>query len=125
MLRYISAGLLLAGGVLIAAPAPVTFTKDVQPILAKHCQSCHSPGQVAPISLLTYQATRPWAAKIKELVSAKKMPPVVGTAHYTVLTRGEGLTQGEINTLVKWVDEGAIEGIAGGAKGTPAGKGKK
>jgi hypothetical protein len=125
MRRFTSLSVLLAGGALLAAEARVTFTNDVQPILAKHCQSCHSPGQVAPMSLLTYRATRPWAAKIKDMVSAKKMPPVIGTPHYTVLTRGEGLTQAEINTLVKWVDDGAVEGTAGDAKGAPAGKGQK
>jgi hypothetical protein len=32
-----------------AADAPVTFHKDVLPILQKNCQSCHRPGQVAPM----------------------------------------------------------------------------
>ena len=67
---------------------------------------------------LTYETTRPWASQIKVMVAAKKMPPVVGTPHYTVLTRGEGLTQAEISTLVKWVDNGAPEGTARDAKPT-------
>ena len=120
MLRFTSAGILFVSGAISAAAVSTTFTQDVQPILAKHCQSCHSPGQVAPMSFLTYTATKPWAAKIKEVVLAKKMPPVIGTPHYSVLTRGEGLTQSEINTLVKWVDEGAVEGAANGAKTAPA-----
>lgn len=125
MWRLAITGSILAASAGLFGQTRTTYTRDVQPILTKHCQGCHRPGKVAPNSLLTYQATRPWAAKIKELVSAKKMPPVVGTAHYTVLTRGEGLTQTEINTLVKWVDQGAIEGTAGGAKDAPAGNGKK
>ena len=50
-----------------AAPAPpagapaVTFTKDIAPILQRSCQNCHRPGQVAPMSLLTYEDARPWA----------------------------------------------------------------
>ena len=70
------------------------------------------------MSFLTYETTRPWASQIKVMVAAKKMPPVVGTPHYTVLTRGEGLTQAEISTLVKWVDNGAPEGTARDAKPT-------
>lgn len=65
--------------------------------------------------LISYADTKQHAAKIKDLVAGKKMPPVIGTPHYTVLTRGEGLTPAEINTLVKWVDAGAPEGPAPGA----------
>jgi len=39
--------------------APVTFHKQVEPILQKNCQGCHRPGQIAPMSLLTYQDARP------------------------------------------------------------------
>lgn len=41
-----------------SSPA-VTFNKDVLPILQKNCQSCHRPGQVAPMSFLTYQTPAP------------------------------------------------------------------
>ena len=37
------------------SPSPVTFNKDVLPILEKNCQSCHRPGQIAPLPLLTYE----------------------------------------------------------------------
>src|SRR5450631_2179543 len=100
----------------------VTFQRNVLPILAKYCQNCHRPGQVAPMSFLTYETTRPWAKQIKAVVTAKKMPPLVGSPHYTVLTRGEGLTQAEIETLVKWVDHGAPEGTASEAKPTTPGQ---
>ena len=76
-------------------------------------------GEVAPMPLMTYADTKPQAAKIKDLVSGKKMPPVIGTPHYAVLTRGEGLTQAEINTLVRWADTGAREGAPAHNKSTP------
>ena len=64
MLRFVLAGL-IAGVAALAADAPsspasVTFHKDVLPILQKSCQGCHRPGQIAPMSFLTYQDTRPW-----------------------------------------------------------------
>ena len=71
MLRYgwillvlIVVGVLIATGTTkaqSAAAAPVTFTRDVLPILQKNCQSCHRPGQIAPMSLLTYEQARPGA----------------------------------------------------------------
>src|ERR1051326_7077548 len=33
---------------------PVTFSKDIAPILERSCQNCHRPGSIAPMSLLTY-----------------------------------------------------------------------
>jgi len=52
-----------------------TYTKDVAPILQKHCQSCHRPGEAAPFSMLTYEETRPWAGAVKVAVRSKTMPP--------------------------------------------------
>ena len=61
--------LALVGLAAVAATASdqssrVTFTKDVLPILQKNCQSCHRPGQVAPMSLISYNEARPWAKAI-------------------------------------------------------------
>src|SRR5262245_46815652 len=53
----------------------VTFTKDIAPILQDRCQVCHRPGTFAPMSLQTYEETRPWAKSIKQKVSAREMPP--------------------------------------------------
>src|SRR6266705_5835667 len=53
----------------------VTFTKDVAPILQRSCQTCHRPGSIAPMSLLTYEEARPWAKAIRSRVSHREMPP--------------------------------------------------
>jgi mono/diheme cytochrome c family protein len=69
--------LLVVSSASVPAPAqtPVTFHKDVLPILQKNCQSCHRPGEAAPMSLLDYKGVRPWAKAIKSAVLAKTMPP--------------------------------------------------
>ena len=53
----------------------VTFTKDVAPILQRSCVTCHRPGEMAPMSLMTYEDARPWAKSMKTRVSAREMPP--------------------------------------------------
>src|SRR6266576_795446 len=53
----------------------VTFTKDVAPILQRACQKCHRPDNMAPMSLLTYRESRPWARAIKAKVITRDMPP--------------------------------------------------
>jgi len=90
----------------------VTFTKDVAPILQNNCQACHRPGSMAPMSLLTYEQTRPWARSIRQKVVAREMPPWfidknVGVQHFS---NDRSLTDAEIGTIMKWVDAGAPEG---------------
>ena len=59
----------------------VTFNKDVLPILQKNCQTCHRPGEIAPMSFLTYKDTRPWAKAIKTAVVSRQMPPWFADPH--------------------------------------------
>ena len=93
----------------LAASDP-TFTKDVLPILQRNCQSCHRPGQTAPMSLLTYESARPWAKAIKNAVSSKKMPPWFASSDFGHFTNDKSLQQADIDTIVKWVDGGAVQG---------------
>lgn len=90
----------------------VTFNKDVLPVLQAKCQTCHRPGEIAPMSLLTYQGTRPYAQAMKAAILAKKMPPWGADPRYGHFANDPSLTQGEIDTIVKWVDNGAPEGDA-------------
>ena len=81
--------LALAGMAALAAnAAPATFNKDVLPILQKHCQECHRPGEMAPMSLLSYTEARPWAKAIKAAVVTEKMPPWFAESTATSRTTG-------------------------------------
>jgi hypothetical protein len=92
------------------ATAAVTFTKDVLPILQKNCQSCHRPGQIGPMSLLTYKDARPWTKAIKSAVLTKKMPPWFADPQYGHFNNDRSLKPAEIETLVAWAEGGALEG---------------
>src|SRR5262245_54060655 len=89
---------------------PVTFNKDVLPILQNNCQVCHRPGEVAPMSFLTYESTRPWAKAIRAAVLSRKMPPWFADPHYGGFRNAPKLNQADINTLAAWADSGAREG---------------
>ena len=88
----------------------VTFSKDVLPILQKNCQSCHRPGQVAPMSLVTYQEARPWAKAMKAAVAMRKMPPWFADPKYGHFANDRSLKPSDIDTLARWADTGAVEG---------------
>ena len=94
-----------------AVPNP-TFTKDVAPIFQDKCESCHRPGSIAPMSLVTYEEARPWARSIKARVSARQMPPwhidrTVGIQHFQ---NDRSLSDDQIDTIVRWVDAGMPKG---------------
>src|ERR1051326_8183798 len=94
------------------APAAVTFHKDVEPLLQARCQSCHRPGEAAPMSLLSYADARPWAKAIKQAVLVRKMPPWFEDGKHASFANDRRLSQAEIDTLVAWADGGAKEGDA-------------
>jgi hypothetical protein len=90
----------------------VTFNKDVAPILQAKCQSCHRPGNMAPMSLLTYNDARPWARSIRQKVSKREMPPwfIDKTIGIQRFKNDPSLTDEQISTIVRWVDAGAPAG---------------
>ena len=102
----------LVGTVAIAAPntSPVTFNKEVLPILQKNCQECHRPGEAGPMSLLTYNEVRPWSKAIKASVVSKKMPPWFADEGSVHFAKDRRLSAADIATLTAWVDSGAPEG---------------
>jgi mono/diheme cytochrome c family protein len=93
-----------------AAASTPTFSRDVAPILYKHCASCHHPNDIAPMPLLTYEQARPWAAAIKEAVITRKMPPWKADPHVGKWSNDPSLTEAEIATIKAWADGGKPEG---------------
>src|SRR5436190_7601318 len=92
----------LTAASLEAAEASATFYKDVLPILQKNCQSCHRPNQIAPMPLLSYAQSRPWAKAIKEAVVTRKMPPWSADRQYGHFLNDRSLQQADIDMLVAW-----------------------
>ncbi|MFN0084741.1 MAG: thiol-disulfide isomerase [Blastocatellia bacterium] len=107
--------MLAAGAVSIVErnqAAPVTFTKDVAPIIFTKCANCHRPGEVAPMPLTSYAEVRPWSKAIREEVVERTMPPwfadpTASTLHFSNDRR---LSRKEIDTITAWVDAGAPKG---------------
>ena len=90
--------------------ATVTFAKDIAPILHSSCISCHRPGEVAPMSLRSYDEVRPWARSIKQKVQSREMPPWFADPAHGTFKNDARLTDKQIDTIVKWVDAGAPRG---------------
>src|SRR5207248_438679 len=115
--------LTLAAAIIVPATAQtlpkvsgVTFSKDIAPILQRSCQNCHQPNSVAPMPLITYKETRPWAKSIKERILLREkrgaMPPWyveknIGIQHYK---NDYSLSDAEIARIAWWADNDAPEG---------------
>src|SRR5580765_7449632 len=104
IMRFVSAFVLFAA--VAAAQSTPTFTKDVAPVIYKNCASCHRPGDIAPMPLLTYEQTRPWAKSIREKVSMGQMPPWHSTDPRGTFSNDRRLTDQEKDTLVRWASNG-------------------
>jgi len=88
----------------------VTYHEDVVPVLQKHCQTCHRPGEAAPFSMLTYKDTRPWASSMKRAAVSRKMPPWHADPTVGHFGNDRRLSQEEIDVIARWADTGAAEG---------------
>jgi hypothetical protein len=105
----VAVGILLGASSQAAAEGP-TFYKDVLPILQANCQSCHRPGEVAPMSLVTYEQARPWARAIKTKTVARQMPPWFADPKFGHFENEKRLKDREIEIISAWVDAGAPAG---------------
>jgi hypothetical protein len=124
LLRVITVGVLAVGAAAVPQSAsaqtpaaggrPVTFTKDVAPIFQEACEICHRPGNIGPMSLITYEDVRPWVRSIKARVVNREMPPWhldkgVGIQKFI---NDRSLSDPQIDTIVRWIDAGAPRGDA-------------
>ncbi|HXW05486.1 MAG TPA: cytochrome c [Vicinamibacterales bacterium] len=87
-----------------------TFSRDVAPIFYKNCTGCHRPGEIAPMSLLTYKDARPWYRAIRENVEDGVMPPWHADPRHGRFVNDRSLSPGERDTIVRWARGGAPEG---------------
>jgi mono/diheme cytochrome c family protein len=92
-----------------ADPRP-TYAKDVAPILFRRCVECHRAGDPAPMPLIAFKEVRPWAKAIREKVLERSMPPWLADAAYGHFSNDRRLSRKEIDTIVAWVDAGALPG---------------
>ncbi|HYN10207.1 MAG TPA: tetratricopeptide repeat protein [Vicinamibacterales bacterium] len=114
LVAIVAASALSAGACGRSSPAssPVTFNKDIAPILFANCAPCHRPGQAAPFSLLTYADAVENAAEIAQQTRARHMPPwLLEPGEFPILGERR-LRQDQIDAIERWVKGGTVEGNA-------------
>lgn len=91
------------------ANAP-SYAKEVAPILQAKCVTCHSPGNIAPFAMTSYQKVKGWTQMMREEILSKRMPPWHADPHFGVFTNDRSITPAETQTLLQWIDSGAPRG---------------
>jgi mono/diheme cytochrome c family protein len=88
----------------------VTYSRDVAPILQDNCQECHRPGHIAPFPLTSYEEAKEHAPLIEQVTNLRLMPPWKAAKGYGRFRNERMLTEEQIETIGRWVEEGAPEG---------------
>jgi mono/diheme cytochrome c family protein len=94
----------------IAVSAPVTFNKDIAPIIFQNCSSCHRPGEAAPFALLSYADVKKKAKTIAEATESRVMPPWKAEPASFAYRNERRLSDAEIALIQAWVKSGMAEG---------------
>ena len=102
-----------------SAPRPLTFTRDIAPIVFTHCTPCHRPGQAAPFSLLTYGDVRAELDEIADHTRERLMPPWLPEPGHGEFVGSRRLPDDSLATLQRWIAEGAVEGDPRDLPATP------
>lgn len=108
--RCIAAALVWAWSAFGDTAKVPTFSNEIARVFQNRCQECHRPGGVAPMSMVTYKETRPWAKAIKEKVAQREMPPFHATGPIGRYVNDPRLTDEEIRLVSAWVDGNSPEG---------------
>ncbi len=92
------------------ADGQITYAKQISRILQKNCQECHRPGQIAPMSLLTFDDALAWSDTIREVISEGRMPPWYADPRYGRFSNDRRLSSKDKETLLAWIDNGTPRG---------------
>jgi peroxiredoxin len=88
----------------------ITYTRDIAPIIHRHCVACHRSGEVAPFSLTNYKQTIGWAETIREVVEEGRMPPWHADPKHGKFQNDPRLSDADKKRLIEWVKTGCPEG---------------
>ena len=99
--------------------APVTFNRNIAPIIFRSCATCHRPGEAAPFSLLNYSDVKKHARQIAEVTQSRSMPPWLPEPQKVKFADELRLSNAEINLIQRWVEQGEVEGDPADLPATP------
>lgn len=89
---------------------PVSYVKDVAPLIQEKCVSCHMKGGIGPFAFTSFRKARGWADMMREVVMTRRMPPWQADPHHGDFSEDLSLTPEEQQILLHWVEQGTPRG---------------
>ena len=86
-----------------ASSDPISYARQVAPILESKCVSCHSAGNIGPFAMSSYSKVKGFSDQIREEILTQRMPPWSADPHYGVFQGDRSLAPTEAQTLVRWI----------------------
>jgi Flp pilus assembly protein TadD len=98
---------------------PVTWSRQIVPIVYQNCTTCHHPGGAGPFSLLTYEDARRRGPQMVQATQSRYMPPWLPAPGYGDFAGARRLTDEQVALIRRWVESGMPEGDASAAPQRP------
>jgi peroxiredoxin len=92
------------------ANSPVTYARDVAPILQARCVECHRAGEIGPFGLTSYEEVAGWGEMISEVVRERRMPPWHADHRYGSFNNDRSMPESEKKLIYQWVQNGCPAG---------------
>lgn len=93
-----------------ASEAPVTYSRQIAPILYKNCSGCHHTGGSGPFPLTTYAEAKRWASTIETVTQSHYMPPWLPEPGHGNFADSRRMSTDDLALIRSWVKDGAPEG---------------
>ena len=94
----------------IAQVAAQNYSEDIAGIIYTHCSNCHRAGEIGPFPLTNFNEVKDRGQIIKFATSIKYMPPWKPDPSYKNYQHENYLTDAEIASIGRWVDNGMPQG---------------
>ncbi len=88
----------------------ISYAKEIVPLLRQHCVVCHSPGNIGPFAMSSYEKVKGWSSMIREVLLEQRMPPWHADPHYGAFANDRSLGSQAAQTLIAWINQGAPRG---------------
>jgi Flp pilus assembly protein TadD len=102
------------------ASKPITWSRDIAPLLYAKCTSCHHPGGAGPFSLLAYEDARRRAPQILLVTQSHFMPPWLPEPGYGNFADSRHLNDKDLELIKRWVATGVPMGDAADTPTAPS-----
>ncbi len=99
----------MGSAVQYAAATVPSYSKDIAPVLAEQCASCHRAGGIAPFAMDSHTMVQGWSPMIREVLMTKRMPPGQIDGHIGEFINDRLVDDADVRNIIAWVEAGAAK----------------